>query len=130
MRPTCPRVAIVDDSAADASILELAIRRANPHAQITWFATASGVLEELSVRSKYDLIICDLRLGAEDAFTFLQQIRERWSALDLPVVVTSSFCGPEEVERCYGLGARWYFEKPFTLGRASEIVNELVSRWL
>jgi DNA-binding response OmpR family regulator len=66
-----------------------------------------------------DIVLLDIRLGQEDSFEMLREIRSR---SDVPVIITTGHCR-DEIDRVVGLelGADDYVTKPFGL-------RELVAR--
>jgi two-component system, OmpR family, response regulator len=79
-------------------------------------AVAASKPQEMSLRfaeSDPNLIILDLRLGQEDGFDLLREIRSR---SDVPVIITTGH-RHDEIDRVVGLelGADDYLTKPFSL---------------
>jgi two-component system, OmpR family, response regulator len=79
-------------------------------------AVAASKPQEMSLRfaeSDPNLIILDLRLGQEDGFDLLREIRSR---SDVPVIITTGH-RHDEIDRVVGLelGADDYVTKPFSL---------------
>lgn len=107
-KPVC--VAIVDD---DAAMREMITDYLSEHG-ITPVATSGW--QEMSgymATGEIDLVILDLRLGREDGFDVLREIR---SHSDIPVIITSGH-RRDEIDRVIGLelGADDYLTKPFGL---------------
>ena len=60
----------------------------------------------------YDLVLLDIEMPEMDGFEVLEQIRGDLALRDVPVIVTSSLEGLENVVRCIELGAEDYLPKP------------------
>ena len=60
----------------------------------------------------YDLVLLDIEMPEMDGFQVLEQIRGDLQLRDVPVLVTSSVEGLENVVRCVELGAEDYLPKP------------------
>lgn len=75
-------------------------------------ADRKGMLSQLT-RDGFDLMVLDLRLGADDGLAVLRDLRVQ---SDLPVIIVTGH-GTDEVDRVLGLelGADDYLTKPFSL---------------
>ncbi len=107
-KPVC--VAIVDD---DAAIREMITGYLSEHG-ITPVATSGWPeMSGCMAAAEIDLVILDQRLGREDGFDVLREIR---SYSDIPVIITSGH-RRDEIDRVIGLelGADDYLTKPFGL---------------
>ena len=60
----------------------------------------------------HDLVLLDIEMPEMDGFEVLEQIRGDLALRDVPVIVTSSLEGLENVVRCIELGAEDYLPKP------------------
>ena len=60
----------------------------------------------------YDLVLLDIEMPEMDGFEVLEQIRGDLQLRDVPVLVTSSVEGLDNVVRCVELGAEDYLPKP------------------
>ena len=63
-------------------------------------------------REPYDLMLLDIEMPEMDGFEVLEQIRGDLALRDVPVIVTSSLEGLDNVVRCIELGAEDYLTKP------------------
>ena len=60
----------------------------------------------------FDLLLLDIEMPEMDGFQVLEQVRGDLALRDVPVVVTSSLEGLDNVVRCIELGAEDYLTKP------------------
>src|SRR5690348_13493388 len=60
----------------------------------------------------FDLLLLDIEMPEMDGFQVLDQVRADLALRDVPVVVTSSLEGLDNVVRCIELGAEDYLTKP------------------
>jgi class 3 adenylate cyclase len=67
---------------------------------------------EMLRRDAFDLLLLDIEMPEMDGFQVLEQIRSDLQLRDLPVIVTSSLEGLDNVVRCIELGAEDYLTKP------------------
>lgn len=63
-------------------------------------------------REPFDLALLDIEMPEMDGFEVLEQIRGDLALRDVPVIVTSSLEGIDNVVRCIELGAEDYLPKP------------------
>jgi CheY-like chemotaxis protein len=72
-----------------------------------------------------DVIILDLMMPFMDGFAVLDALHQDARTADVPVAVVSAL-QPESVEeRCYRMGAKQYFRKPFDPGILIGALEEL-----
>ena len=63
-------------------------------------------------REPFDLVLLDIEMPEVDGFQVLEQVRGDLALRDVPVIVTSSLEGLDNVVRCIELGAEDYLTKP------------------
>ena len=71
---------------------------------------------EMLRREAFDLLLLDMEMPEMDGFQVLEQLAGDRQLRDLPVIVTSSLEGVENVVRCIELGAEDYLSKPVNPG--------------
>lgn len=67
---------------------------------------------EMLRRESFDLAVLDIEMPEMDGFEVLEQIRGDLALRDVPVIVTSSLEGLDNIVRCIELGAEDYLAKP------------------
>ena len=67
---------------------------------------------ELLRREPFDLLLLDIEMPEMDGFQVLEQLTADPKLRDLPVIVTSSLEGLDNIVRCIELGAEDYLPKP------------------
>src|SRR5215471_2030016 len=67
---------------------------------------------EMLRRDPFDLLLLDIEMPEMDGFQVLEQLTRDLQLRDLPVIVTSSLEGVDNVVRCIELGAEDYLQKP------------------
>ena len=60
----------------------------------------------------FDLLLLDIEMPEMDGFAVLEQLKADPALRDIPVIVTSSLEGMDNIVRCIGLGAEDYMSKP------------------
>jgi class 3 adenylate cyclase len=71
---------------------------------------------EMLRREAFDLLLLDMEMPEMDGFQVLEQLGGDRQLRDIPVIVTSSLEGVENVVRCIELGAEDYLSKPVNPG--------------
>ena len=67
---------------------------------------------DAAARARFDLLLLDMEMPEMDGFQVLEQLAADLQLRDLPVIVTSSLEGIDNVVRCIELGAEDYLHKP------------------
>ena len=60
----------------------------------------------------FDLLLLDIEMPELDGFAVLEELKADRALRDIPVIVTSSLEGMDNIVRCIGLGAEDYLPKP------------------
>lgn len=91
-------------------------------------AVSSGeaALEELQRNSGYDLMILDVMMPRMSGYEVLEQIRQRFDPVDLPVLLLTAKSRPEELLAGFEAGASDYLSKPFEALELKARVKTLV----
>src|ERR1700737_4412839 len=117
------RIFIVEDDPVMLHMVADYLEQHNIHA-----VPASGRQEMIRyfTASEPDLVILDLRLGQEDGFDLLREIRTR---SDVPIIITTGD-RRDEIDRVVGLelGADDYVTKPFSLRELLARVRAVLRR--
>jgi len=67
---------------------------------------------EMLRRDNYDILLLDMEMPEMDGFQVLHEITNDMHLRDLPVIVTSSLEGIDNIVRCIQMGAEDYLTKP------------------
>jgi adenylate cyclase len=103
------RLLVVDDNKVNRLLLTRNVDLMGHHA----FAVASGREALAMLRGDgFDLVLLDIEMPEMNGFQVLEQIRADIALRDVPVIVTSSLEGLDNVVRCIELGAEDYLTKP------------------
>jgi DNA-binding response OmpR family regulator len=125
--PDITRIVCLEDSDADADIIERAVREASSRVSLTRVRRTATFLDafesvaagEVSVA---DGVILDLSLVDGSGFEVLRVVRHLFDRRELPVAVLSGGLSTEEMYRAYALGANVALTKPM---RFREYVQKL-----
>jgi CheY-like chemotaxis protein len=115
-----PGVLIVDDDEDYLFVARRAIERAKLHADVRVTRDGDEALRVLGLKPggvepeaphTVVVVLLDLRLPGLSGFDVLRQIRADERTRELPVVMVSTSNLPDEVAKCYALGANSYVVK-------------------
>jgi adenylate cyclase len=109
MAETAPRLLIVDDTKVNRMLLKRNVEILGYHASI---AENGLIAMERLRKDKFDLLLLDIEMPEMDGFEVLEAIKLIPALQDLPVIVTSSVEGIDNIVRCIELGADDYLPKP------------------
>lgn len=121
------RTLIVDDSSVMRKIVERTLRQAGLEMETVYEASSGDAALELLQRQQVDLILSDINMPTMDGLEFLNQLRVRNLAKNVPVVMITTESSEEHVKKAILAGARGYVRKPFTVEQIKEHVLPLVS---
>jgi class 3 adenylate cyclase len=103
------RLLLVDDNKVNRLLLTRNLELLGH--RITTAENGRVALETLR-REPFDLLLLDIEMPEMDGFEVLERIRGDLALRDVPVIVTSSLEGLDNVVRCIELGAEDYLSKP------------------
>jgi len=100
---------VVDDNKVNRLLLSRSVEMQGHSAAL---AENGRVALEMLKREPFDLLLLDIEMPEMDGFAVLEQLKADPQLRDLPVIVTSSVEGLDNIVRCIGLGAEDYLPKP------------------
>jgi class 3 adenylate cyclase len=103
------RLLVVDDNKVNRLLLA---RNLELMSHRVASAENGRVALEMLRREPFDLLLLDIEMPEMDGFQVLEQLFNDLQLRDLPVIVTSSLEGLDNVVRCIELGAEDYLTKP------------------
>jgi class 3 adenylate cyclase len=103
------RLLVVDDNKVNRLLLTRSLELLGHRVAVA--ENGRAALEAMR-REPFDLVLLDIEMPEMDGFQVLDQIRGDLALRDVPVIVTSSLEGLENVVRCIELGAEDYLTKP------------------
>ncbi|MDQ6917460.1 MAG: adenylate/guanylate cyclase domain-containing response regulator [Pseudomonadota bacterium] len=103
------RLLVVDDNKVNRLLLT---RNLELQGHRVASAENGRVALEMLRREAFDLLLLDMEMPEMDGFQVLEQLVNDLQLRDLPVIVTSSLEGLDNVVRCIELGAEDYLPKP------------------
>ena len=130
------RILLVEDSAADAMLIQRGFRKAGIACNIDWIEDGERAIAFLKRQGKYqeavrpDLIILDLNLPGLDGREVLEKIKNDSPFKRIPVVVMSTSDSEQDILGSYDLHANCYIIKPFDVNDFLQIASSIEQFWL
>ena len=120
-----PRLLIVDDIADNRNILARRFERRG--FEITEADGGQRALE-LIAQQAFDLVMLDVMMPDIDGMEVLKRLRERHSAVSLPIIMVTAKSQSEDVVKALELGANDYVTKPVDFAVALARANTQIGR--
>jgi CheY-like chemotaxis protein len=130
------RILLIDDDPDDVAVALRAVRREELPVEITVFHDGAEVLEALGgnggemARLRPSAIFLDLRMPRIDGWEILRRLRANPHTKDIPVIVQSWSTQPEDVARCYALGANSFVAKRLAPANPGFYFTDAVRYWI
>jgi two-component system response regulator PilR (NtrC family) len=123
MSAKSPNLLVVDDTLSMREMLEVMLTSEGYLVECAEDGTrAIRMLES----KKYDLIICDIRMGAVDGLAVLRAAKKRWP--ETVVIMISAFATTETAVEAMNEGAYDYIPKPFNVDEVKETIKNALER--
>jgi CheY-like chemotaxis protein len=127
-------VLLVEDDAVHAKLVRRAIRGFDDRVRFHHVSDGEAALQRVLPRDRagqaVDLVLLDLRLPGVDGFEVLSAMRREPATAPIPVVIVSTSDRPDEIDRCYRLGANAYFCKPVRFDEMATLLRAMASFWV
>jgi len=120
-----PTVLIVDDQYVNLKVLLDALHTLDYGV----IAVKNGyeALEQVEQSGKIDLVILDLMMPGLSGYEVCQEIRKRYSLLELPVLMVTAAIQPQDKVAAFQAGANDYLPKPFDLEELKARIGSLLA---
>jgi CheY-like chemotaxis protein len=120
---------LAEDDDDDCSIFQDALNDVKADVNLT--ITNDGVellnyLDETVPPPPY-VIFLDLNMPRKNGIESLKEIRQTNKLRDIPVVILSTSCNSEMIDRTYNLGANYYICKPPSYRVLSKLLEKVLS---
>ncbi|CAK4822033.1 unnamed protein product [Aphanomyces euteiches] len=84
-------------------------------------------LEQIDGANQIDLVILDLMMPGMSGYEVCQEIRKRYSLLELPVLMVTAAIQPQDKVAAFQAGANDYLPKPFDLEEMKARIGSLLA---
>ena len=115
-REPAGRVLIVEDDVHSAHVLRALLQQVGYAVEVA--GDGHAALRALDEGGCPDLVLLDWMLPGMSGLEVCHQVRTRWDALELPILMVTARTDPESVYAAFDAGANDYLTKPF---RGAEI---------
>lgn len=136
--PKTSHILLVEDSAADATLLQRTLRKAgvtNPIHHVWNGADAIGFLN-INERASQNgdstplgVVLIDLKLPDKSGLDILKLLRGRKAFADTTRIVISQIEYMEHIKQAYALGADSFIAKPITEIEVAELLHAFPENW-
>lgn len=139
MKSSTAAILLIDDSADDRDLLQLAFRAVkvtNPILSVKSGNEAIAYLYgagKFANRAEYPypaFILTDLKMSDGDGFCVLETLKKNPEWAGIPIVVMSDSIDLDDVQRAYVLGASSYFVKPSGFDALKQLMQTLHNYWI
>ena len=124
----------VEDDPEDQFLVKAAVRRTGRSITLHFAENGKDLLRYLlSVKDEAgrpDLILMDLNMPEMDGFETLKYIKRNETCRRVPTIVFTTALAPDQVHKCYDLGANAIMMKPQTFSEFEQVIGEMLSYWL
>lgn len=123
MKPTSPRILIIDDDSTNGELVQLMLQFSDPAYEITYVLTSEEGLR-LSATQRFDLYVLDYRLRGISGMEVCRRIRQ--TDADTPIMFFTGEAHHRERQEAMRAGADAYLVKPDDLDILTQTVKQLL----
>lgn len=103
------RLLVVDDNKVNRLLMTRSLEQ---HGHVVSSAENGRIAIEMLNKEDYDILLLDMEMPEMDGFQVLETLTSDLHLRDIPVIVTSSLEGLDNIVRCIQMGAEDYLTKP------------------
>jgi CheY-like chemotaxis protein len=119
-------VLVVDDDSAIRELLRMALE--DRGAAVVLAASVAEAHDAL-VRSRPDLIVCDIGMPGTDGYSFMEQLRTDGGAdATIPAVALTAYASREDAARALRAGFQAHLAKPVDPGLLAKTIASVAGR--
>ena len=108
-KPVPARLLVADDNKVNRLLMQRSLELQGHRVALA----ENGRVALAKLRAEpFDLLLLDIEMPEMDGYAVLEAMKSDLALRDLPVIVTSSVEGLDNIVRCIGLGAEDYLPKP------------------
>ena len=136
-RITHPPILVAEDDPDDRLLIEEAAEASGLKSPLHFACNGEEVMTLLAELGRWDgnggvgpaLMLLDLNMPRMDGYEVLSAVRSAPELRTLPVIVLTTSRNPEDIRRCYDLGATAYVTKPSSFDGLVELFGSLTGFW-
>ena len=128
-------ILIADDDADDRFLVKAAFDDTGFNDTLLFVENGVEAIDEMNQRLTQgnqlpQLILLDLNMPKKDGREVLRELKQHPLLKKIPVVIFSTTNNPQEIARCYDLGANSYITKPNSFEQLINILSAVRQYWL
>ncbi|MBI2812401.1 MAG: response regulator [Candidatus Melainabacteria bacterium] len=130
------KVLLVEDSIADATLIQEILTEENIDIELTVVRDGCEAMEFLQASGSYehsafrpDLVILDLNMPKKDGRTLLAEMKALPKLKTIPVLILTTSQAEEDIFQGYNLNASCYLVKPLDLTQFTMLVKYIENFW-
>ena len=124
--PPAKTILLADDDADDRMLFEEALKEVADKSELMTAKDGEHLMQLLQThKNGPDVIFLDLNMPLKNGFECLKQIKESNKYKNIPVVVYSTSCQQESIQKTYDQGASYYICKPNTFQKLIESIRHI-----
>ena len=128
-------ILLVEDSDHDIFFVRHALKRIAHRVELSVTKDGAQALDFLARRAPYtqasppSIILLDLNMPRKSGFDVLATLGQDPRLKCIPTIVLTTSARPEDIARCYELGANAYLSKPLGLEELYTVLQATVDFW-
>ncbi len=124
-------VVFADDDADDRLLLQEAFEENNLKCTLDFVEDGIELLEYLEKNAATpSLILLDINMPRKDGKQILQEIKTSAQWRHIPVVMFTTSKSPDDIRKCYDLGANSFIVKPSSFESLLNVTNNIGKYWV
>ena len=122
-------ILLADDDSDDCMIFEEALKEVNAQTQLTIESDGHLLMERLRnlVQPLPDILFLDLNMPKKNGAECLCEIRSLPRLKNIPIIILSTSCQRQTVNKMYEQGANYYICKPSDFGQLKDALQNVLS---
>ena len=128
-------ILLVEDNEHDIFFVREVVKRIKKPIELSVVQDGAQALDFLYRREPHTqallptLILLDLNMPVKNGFDVLAALADDTQLKCIPTIVLTTSTRPEDISRCYELGANAYVEKPAGLAKLYDVIKAVIEFW-
>lgn len=124
-------IVFADDDADDRLLLQEAFEENNLKCTLYFVEDGVELLDYLEQNGTVpSLILLDINMPRKDGKQILQEIKSSIQWRHIPVIMFTTSKSPEDIRKCYDLGANSFIVKPSSFENLLSVTNIIGEYWM
>jgi CheY-like chemotaxis protein len=124
-------VLFADDDADDRLLVQEAFEENNLECQLDFVEDGIELLNYLkNTQNSPVLILLDINMPRKDGTQILNELKSNEAFRHIPVIMFTTSKSPEDIRKCYELGANSYIVKPSSFENLVDVTNIISKYWI